>query len=211
VFRAVVFDLLTALLDSWSLWNRVAGSDEVGLAWRREYLRLTYGAGGYRPYEGIIQEAAASTGVTSAQVGALLARWAELTPWPEAPGVVRALRARGLAVAVATNCSNALAKLAVDALDVPIDVVVTAEAAGYFKPHPRPYRLALERIACPPDKAVFVAGSASDVPGAAGVGMAVFWHNRMQLPALASAPAPVCVAPSLSPILTLVDDDARDG
>ena len=36
-YRAVMFDLLTALLDSWSLWNRVAGSARVGLAWRRRY------------------------------------------------------------------------------------------------------------------------------------------------------------------------------
>ena len=34
-YDAVVFDLLTALIDSWSLWNRVAGSDEIGLRWRR--------------------------------------------------------------------------------------------------------------------------------------------------------------------------------
>jgi FMN phosphatase YigB (HAD superfamily) len=29
---------------------------------------------------------------------------------------------------------------------------------------------------------LFVAGSASDVPGAKGVGMAVYWHNRIGLP-----------------------------
>jgi 2-haloacid dehalogenase len=30
-YDAVVFDLLTALLDSWTLWNRIAGSNEAGL------------------------------------------------------------------------------------------------------------------------------------------------------------------------------------
>ena len=49
-YRAVIFDLLTALLDSWTLWNAVAGNEATGLRWRREYLRLTYGAGRYRPY-----------------------------------------------------------------------------------------------------------------------------------------------------------------
>jgi hypothetical protein len=29
---------------------------------------------------------------------------------------------------------------------------------------------------------LFVAGSASDVPGAQGVGMPVYWHNRIGLP-----------------------------
>jgi len=41
--RAVLFDLLTALMDSWTLWNAVAGSPAQGRAWRAEYLRLTYG------------------------------------------------------------------------------------------------------------------------------------------------------------------------
>jgi hypothetical protein len=49
-YDAVLFDLLTALVDSWSLWNRVAGNAEDGKRWRLAYLRRTYGAGVYRPY-----------------------------------------------------------------------------------------------------------------------------------------------------------------
>lgn len=36
--RAVLFDLLTALLDSWTVWNAAAGSEARGRAWRAEYL-----------------------------------------------------------------------------------------------------------------------------------------------------------------------------
>ena len=39
--RAVLFDLLTALLNSWTVWNAVVGSDMADAAWRPEYLRLT--------------------------------------------------------------------------------------------------------------------------------------------------------------------------
>ncbi|NDH54688.1 MAG: haloacid dehalogenase, partial [Betaproteobacteria bacterium] len=46
-YDAILFDLLTALIDSWSLWNRVAGGEEPGRKWRAEYLRLTYGCGSY--------------------------------------------------------------------------------------------------------------------------------------------------------------------
>ena len=38
------------------------------------------------------------------------------------------------------------------------------------------------------DDAVFVAGSSADVPGAAGVGMRVVWHNRV---GLAARPGPL--------------------
>jgi hypothetical protein len=34
--------------------------------------------------------------------------------------------------------------------------------------------------------------------------MAVFWHNRMKLPASESSVPPVCVAESLSPVLAVV-------
>jgi len=40
-FDAVLFDLLTALLDSWTLWNNVAGNAEDGRQWRTAYLRRT--------------------------------------------------------------------------------------------------------------------------------------------------------------------------
>lgn len=54
----VLFDLLTALLDSWSLWNAVAGGSEPGLRWRLRYLQLTYGATGYVPYEELVRRSA---------------------------------------------------------------------------------------------------------------------------------------------------------
>ena len=57
-YDAVLFDLLTGLLDSWTLWNGVAGSAEAGRRWRAAYLALTYGCGEYRPYEELVAEAA---------------------------------------------------------------------------------------------------------------------------------------------------------
>ena len=57
-FDAVVFDLLTALLDSWTLWNHIAESEERGGEWRAAYLRRTYEARRYRPYETLVAEAA---------------------------------------------------------------------------------------------------------------------------------------------------------
>ncbi len=53
--EAVMFDLFTALLNSWSLWNEVAGSERLGMDWRTRYLQMTYQAGSYRSYEGIRQ------------------------------------------------------------------------------------------------------------------------------------------------------------
>lgn len=69
--RAVLFDLLTALLDSWTVWNTAAGSEAAGRAWRAEYLRLTYGCGRYVPYEELVRQAAHAVGLPERAPAAL--------------------------------------------------------------------------------------------------------------------------------------------
>lgn len=70
----VLFDLLTALLDSWTLWNSVAGSEQMGRTWRMAYLKATYGCGPYRPYETLVEEAALEVGLGSEAACALETR-----------------------------------------------------------------------------------------------------------------------------------------
>ena len=178
-YDAVAFDLLTALLDSWTLWNDVAGSPEDGMRWRRRYLEITYGCGAYRPYEALVREAARDAGLPESLAERLERRWNELKPWPEAPGVLARLP---VPLAVATNCSGRLGRQAADRVGVTFEVVVTAEGAGFYKPRPEPYRAVLAALGTAPERTLFVAGSASDVPGARGVGMPVYWHNRIGLP-----------------------------
>jgi 2-haloacid dehalogenase len=202
-YRAVIFDLLTAVLDSWSLWNSVAGDAERGLAWRREYLRLTYGAGAYRPYEDIVAEAAANAGLGPDGPARLVERWDELMPWPEAPAVLQALQ-RSLPLAAVTNCSEQLGRRAAARAGVRFDVLVTAERAGWYKPDPRPYRLALAELELPAEQALFVAGSPADLPGAAGVGLPVVWHNRLGLAPFARSVQPLATWASLDPLPALV-------
>src|SRR5262245_38987641 len=177
-YDAVVFDLLTALIDSWTLWNRVAGAPERGFAWRRQYLELTYRAGAYRPYEGIVREAAELAGLDGSLADALIRRWHELAPWPEAPEVLAALAER-VPLGIATNCSARLAAIAADRSGGRYAVIATAESVGCYKPRPEPYRAVLTALASDPARTLFVAGSAADVPGAKAVGMPVYWHNRM--------------------------------
>jgi hypothetical protein len=81
--KAVIFDLLTALLDSWSVWDAAAGGKTLGRRWRTRYLELTYSCGAYRPYDELVAEAAAHAGLPSTATAALRAGWDELTPWPE--------------------------------------------------------------------------------------------------------------------------------
>ena len=199
-----MFDLLTALLDSWTVWNRAAGSDVDGLRWRRAYLHLTYGCGAYRPYEDLVQEAASSVGLQPGATKTLTRIWHELRPWPEAPAILGELARRGVLLGVATNCSISLGNKAASATGVSLSAVVTAEEAGFYKPRPEPYLAVLNRLETDPARTLFVAGSPADVPGANGVGMPVFWHNRAGLPFVADEARPFLVAEDLRPLLDLV-------
>jgi len=198
-YRAVIFDLLTALLDSWTLWNTIAGDEATGLRWRREYLHLTYGAGRYRPYEALVAEAATNVALPASLATALTERWDTIQPWPEAAEVLCTLASQ-VPLAVVTNCSEALGHRAAARVGVPFTVVVTAERAGWYKPNPEPYRLALSELGVAAHEALFVAGSPADVPGAMGVGLPVVWHNRLGLPPISGAQQPLATYPTLAPL-----------
>lgn len=200
--QLVLFDLLTALLDSWTLWNSVAGSEEMGRTWRMAYLKATYGCGSYRPYETLVEEAAVEVGLGRQAAAELEARWGQLQAWPEAKTVLAALKPH-YKLGIVTNCSEKLGRQAADLLGVPFDVVITSEQAGFYKPDPAPYRLALETLDIAAANAVFVAGSAYDMFGTEKVGLPTIWHNRVGLAAPQGAPAPLIMRPTLD---TLVAD-----
>lgn len=187
--RALLFDLLTALLDSWTVWNRAAGSEAAGRAWRAEYLRRTYGCGAYQPYERLVQEAATAVGLPASAPAALEACWDELPAWDGARELLSALRPH-CRLAVVTNCSARLGRRAADLLGVDWDVVVTSEEAGFYKPDPRPYALALSQLRVEPSQAAFVAGSGYDMFGTSKVGLRTYWHNRIGLTLPEGAPRP---------------------
>ena len=205
MYDAVLFDLFTALLDSQPLWREVAGSPAAGASWRKECSRLAYSAGPYRPFADLVAQSAELAGLPPARAADLLRGMGErLDPWPEAPGVLERLR-ESARIGVVTNCSEELGQRAVARVGVDFDTVVTAEAAGAYKPRPEPYRLALDRLGVQPPRALFVAGSPDDITGAGGTGMRVWWHNRRQL-SLGEHTAPLAEHDSLEPLLAVAID-----
>lgn len=203
-FRAIAFDLLTALVDSWSLWIDVAGEEDLGRQWRTTSLRIVTATGAYQPYELIVRRAAAEVGLPPDRAAALLARWGELRPWPEAPEVLRQLRGRRLAIV--TNCSQTLAEKAARTTGGRFEVIMSAERAGLYKPDPGAYLAAAKALSLEPATLLFVAGSAHDVPGAGQAGMTVYWSNRQRLPVPSGAPAPLVDAPDLNALPELLSD-----
>jgi 2-haloalkanoic acid dehalogenase type II len=178
-YAAVGFDLLTALLDTWSLWSSVAGARDLGMRWHGASQALLRGKR-YRPFEDVVRESASEVGVDAKGAAELLRRWGEFEQWPDVPPVLEHLE--GTRRFVVTNCSRKLGHLAAFRAGR-FELVMTAEEAGAYKPDPLPYRMALERLGLDPAEVLFVAGSAHDVGGAARVGMDVYWANRGGAPA----------------------------
>lgn len=183
-YAAVGFDLLTALLDTWSLFANVAGGRELGMRWHAASQSLLRGKA-YRPFEDIVHEAASSVGIERPKADELLRRWGESAPWPDVPDVLSHLKSTRFIV---TNCSERLGALAAARAGT-FDLVMTAERAGAYKPDPRPYRAALDALDLQRQRVLFVAGSAHDVGGASRAGMDVYWANRGRVPAPADAKA----------------------
>lgn len=190
--KAVVFDLLTALLNSWDSWTNATPSQspEDGRRWRTRYLELTFGAGAYTPstsYETLVRKAADETGFPPSAPDELLRTWSNLDPWPEVPRVLRALRTKGCRIGVVTNCSTALGQAAIGRVEQCVgggfrfDTAVTAEQSGFYKPVGAAYEFVLKDMGLAADEVLFVAGSAGDVQGASDAGMRVVWHNHVGL------------------------------
>jgi 2-haloalkanoic acid dehalogenase type II len=184
-YTAVGFDLLTALLDSWSLFADVAGGRELGMRWHAASQSTLRGKP-YRPFEDIVRESAGAVGLERAKADELLARWGESEPWPDVPAVLGKLH--GYTLFIVTNCSVRLGTLAA-ARAGKFDLVMTAERAGAYKPDPRPYRAAIDALNLQRKRVLFVAGSAHDVGGATRAGMDVYWANRGRVPAPTDAKA----------------------
>ncbi|KAI0394976.1 putative 2-deoxyglucose-6-phosphate phosphatase [Xylariaceae sp. FL0594] len=190
--KAIVFDLLTGLVNSWALWDAStpSGSSEEGMRWRQKYLEITFGKGAYTPYEDLVKQAAEEADLPQSAPDALLREWPNLAPWPEDGEVLRALRALGYKLGVVTNCSKHLGNLAARRVEssasqehqsFAFDAVVTAEESGFYKPVKEAYEAILEAFNLEADEVLFVAGSAGDVQGATDAGMKVVWHNHIGL------------------------------
>ncbi|MDR2744108.1 MAG: HAD-IA family hydrolase, partial [Desulfovibrio sp.] len=155
--------------------------------------------------ETLVEESALATGFDASLAKKLAENWKNLTTWPEVLTVLKELR-KEYKLGVVTNCSKELGHLAANLVGVPFDVVVTSEEAGFYKPDPRPYQMALDMAGFAAEEALFVAGSAYDLFGTAKVGIPTFWHNRIGLQAPEGAPKPIAEIKTLTELPQAVEN-----
>ncbi len=131
----------------------------------------------------LLGEAAGNAGVVHARDAAALYRDAYLRarrPVPGARALLEALRSRVRLGIVSNNVlseqEDKLEQLGMRGL---IDALIVSAEEGVSKPEPAIFRVALERLGAAADETVMVGDNwASDVLGAAKVGMRAVWLNR---------------------------------
>jgi 2-haloacid dehalogenase len=101
----------------------------------------------------------------------LMSLYLTLDPFPEVKQVLRTLKAAGSPPMLdAAVMSAELASL--------LDMVLSVEEVGVYKPHPRVYQLAVDRLGMPASAISFQSSNSWDAYAASAFGMQVVWCNR---------------------------------
>ncbi len=195
--RACVFDAYGTLFDFGSAAARAAelpADKRTALTalWREKQLQYTWLRslqGRYADFRQVTEDALAfaleSLGFGSAALSQrLMALYLELEPFPEVPGVLTELRRRGFKTAILSNGTPAMLDTLVAraGLGGAFDAVLSVDAVGVFKTHPRVYQLALDTLGLPAAAISFQSSNGWDAYGASDFGMRVVWCNRAGQP-----------------------------
>ena len=110
----------------------------------------------------------------------LMRLYLTLDTFPEVPEVLARLKKSGLKTAILSNGSPTMLDAVVKAarLSELLDAVLSVEEVGVYKPHPKVYRLAAERLSVPLSSVTFLSSNAWDAYAASAFGMRVVWCNR---------------------------------
>jgi 2-haloacid dehalogenase len=218
---AVVFDLFGTLLDIASLRSAAAAvaPDPAAFVatWREKQLAYAFASAimdAHQDFDAMtghgLRYAAAKHGVTldDAQQAELVAAWERVGTYDDAVPALRALSARGVHCAILTNGTPATSRAAMENAGISdlIDVTLSVESVGIYKPDRRVYALATTYYAVAPGELMFVTSNGWDATGAAAFGMRVAWCNRLGAPAETFGPQPDWTIPDLHGLAALVDD-----
>ena len=104
----------------------------------------------------------------------------ELDCYPDVKGTLKKLKTGGLQLVILSNGTPAMLDAAVKSSGLTnlIDRILSVEEVGIYKPDPRVYRLATDRLNLQAKQIVFLSANAWDAVGAANAGLRVAWINR---------------------------------
>jgi 2-haloacid dehalogenase len=191
--RACVFDAYGTLFDVHSAVGKHRSrlgehAEQVSQLWRTKQLEYTWLRslmGQYRDFWQVTQDALdfafATYGLTDQALRLdLMQAYLQLDCYPEVTATLQQLKERGYRTAILSNGSPTMLNTAIDHAGIShlIDVTLSVESVGIYKPSPRVYQLAVEQLAVAAHEISFQSANAWDAAGAASAGLRVVWINR---------------------------------
>ncbi|HEX2478794.1 MAG TPA: haloacid dehalogenase type II [Geminicoccaceae bacterium] len=194
--EACVFDAYGTLFDVHSAVARLRArigdrAEALSQLWRSKQLEYTWlralmgrHADFWQVTGDALDYALACTGVDTTWREPLMQAYLTLDAYPEVPDALRRLRAGGLRTMILSNGEPGMLRAAARSAGIAelLDAILSVEEVGIFKPHPKVYRLAVDRLAVRPDQIAFQSSNAWDVSGAAAFGLRAVWINRLGMP-----------------------------
>ena len=196
--QAIIFDAYGTLFDVYSigeLAERLFPGHGKALAelWRDkqiEYTRLRTLSNTYKPFWEVTQDALVFTcrkfglDLTLDAQTQLMGQYAKLQAFPENLGVLQALKARGLKLAILSNGNPDMLNAAVQAAGMQdlFTQVLSVDSVQKFKTAPEAYQLGPDVLGVAARDSLFVSSNCWDVCGAAWFGYRTFWVNRANAP-----------------------------
>ena len=190
---ACVFDAYGTLFDYASAVARckapLGGSGErLSQLWREKQLQYTW----LRALQGrhadfwqvtgdALDFALESLGLSDRNLrNTLMESYLTLAAFPEVHGVLERLKSEGVKTAILSNGSPSMLRAAVSNARIEglLDAVLSVEEVGVYKPHPKVYQLAVDRLGVEPEHIWFQSSNAWDAWAASAFGMRVVWCNR---------------------------------
>lgn len=194
--EALAFDVYGTLVNPLGIeaeLERFVPGDAARVAreWRRTQLEYTFRLTAMERYEDFemvtrkaLDHALATEltgrGLDAEQRDALMARYDDLEPFPDAePGLVR-LREAGHAMAVFSNGSPRMLEALLRATDLRgyFSEVISVDEVRSYKPYPKVYHHAARRMGRPIGEVRLVSSNPFDVVGAEAAGMRAAWVDR---------------------------------
>jgi 2-haloacid dehalogenase len=135
----------------------------------------------------------------------LLDAWLTLSPFADAAFTLERLHPRPRWILSNGTLGMLEPLVARSPLAAHLDGILSVDACGIYKPSPRVYRLATDRLGLPASRIGFVSANAWDAIGAKAFGFRVWWINRAGLPVDRHGPAPDEIVDSLGDIVRGID------
>ena len=213
--RACIFDAYGTLFDVHSAAARCRGdlgdkADSLSDIWRQKQLQYTWLRSLMHAHVDFWQVTGDALDYAMAAVGLddpamrrrLMDLYLELDAYAEVPDMLAALKAGGLQTGVLSNGAPKMLRAAIDSAGLAdrLDHALSIEDVGIYKPDPRVYQLAVDRVGVTPREICFMSSNAWDAYAASHFGFRVVWVNRFGQPPERIPGAPNRELRDLSPL-----------